>query len=261
MDNTNTSLTILEILSKIQLELNIPKGQWNDFANFHYRSLDDVQPAVNRVAAKYGATTYVDHDVILIGDRFYIVANLYLVKWSDGSSIHVKAFAREGEPKAKMDVAQCTGASTSYAAKYAYNNMFGLDNPKDPDSYTREEYQGDQTKPKTKPKQRAPSISAPIDMASAGQAVSEFIADAKRPMKADELVAQNPPANFNAWLKGMRERKQFLHGLVGDDNLYYETLNSLGYKKSNEIKRIEARETVWKLLNSLITTPERKEFL
>ena len=52
----------------------------------------------------------------------------------DGGCISVKAYAREPEQKTKMDAAQVTGTSSSYARKYALNGLFCIDDTKDADT-------------------------------------------------------------------------------------------------------------------------------
>ncbi|HSH67485.1 MAG TPA: ERF family protein, partial [Bacteroidia bacterium] len=44
------------------------------------------------------------------------------------------AFAREPESKKGMDESQITGASSSYARKYALNGLFAIDDNKDADT-------------------------------------------------------------------------------------------------------------------------------
>ena len=67
--------------------------------------------------------------------------------------ITATAYARECESKKGMDDAQITGATSSYARKYALNGLFLLDDTKDVDT---EEYQaqsksGSKSAPKQAP--------------------------------------------------------------------------------------------------------------
>src|SRR5690606_32315556 len=52
--------------------------------------------------------------------------------WNE--NIEVTAYAREPISKTKMDDAQLTGASSSYARKYCLNGLFLIDDTKDPDT-------------------------------------------------------------------------------------------------------------------------------
>ena len=52
----------------------------------------------------------------------------------DGENVCVKAQAREDENKKGMDGAQLSGATSSYARKYALNGLFCIDDTKDSDA-------------------------------------------------------------------------------------------------------------------------------
>ena len=52
--------------------------------------------------------------------------------------MHTFAYAREEESKKGMDGSQVTGASSSYARKYALNGMFCIDDNKDFDDPANE---------------------------------------------------------------------------------------------------------------------------
>jgi len=124
--------TLLKKLSKIQLELKAPKSNFNKFGGFYYRSLEDILEAVKPLLDKHGLTLTISDEPVMIGDRFYVKATARL---SDGNeSIEVTAYAREPQSKTKMDDAQLTGASSSYARKYCLNGLFLIDDTKDPDT-------------------------------------------------------------------------------------------------------------------------------
>ena len=69
-----------------------------------------------------------------VGGRVYVEATAVLQDDEDGSYVTVTAYAREADDKKGMDAAQVTGATSSYARKYALNGLFLLDDTKDPDS-------------------------------------------------------------------------------------------------------------------------------
>ena len=66
--------------------------------------------------------------------RHYIKATASLINAEDGQQVTTTAYAREEESKKGMDGSQVTGASSSYARKYALNGMFCIDDTKDSDS-------------------------------------------------------------------------------------------------------------------------------
>lgn len=125
-------------LAKIQQELKAPKNQYNSFSNFKYRSAENILEAVKPYEDKYSVCLILQDDIIQIGDRHYVKAIATLIDIEDNSSVTVSAFARESESKKGMDASQITGATSSYARKYALNGLFLLDDSKDADT---DEYQ------------------------------------------------------------------------------------------------------------------------
>ncbi|HBA9159129.1 TPA: ERF family protein [Escherichia coli] len=114
----------------IQQTLNAPKNQRNNFGGYNYRSAEDILEAVKPLLQNITLT--VSDEIVLIGDRYYVKATATL---SDGEDvIAVTAYAREEESKKGMDASQLTGATSSYARKYALNGLFCIDDAKDPDT-------------------------------------------------------------------------------------------------------------------------------
>lgn len=125
-------ITLVSKLNKIQVELKAPKNQRNNFGGYNYRSCEDIMLAIKPLLVETGLVLTVCDDVVLVGDRFYIKATATI---TDGAnSISNTAFAREPESKKGMDEAQITGATSSYARKYALNGLLCIDDIKDPDA-------------------------------------------------------------------------------------------------------------------------------
>ena len=118
-------------LSRIQKELKAPKGQFNKFGNYKYRSCEDILEAVKPLLGDCCLT--ISDDIVLIGDRFYVKATARLAL-SNEDFVENSAFAREALDKKGMDESQITGASSSYARKYALNGLFAIDDTKDADA-------------------------------------------------------------------------------------------------------------------------------
>jgi len=119
-------------LAKIQALVKAPKGQFNNFGKYKYRSCEDIVEAIKPVINPLGFALTLSDEVVLIGQRFYIKATATL---TDGKETYTAtAFAREEEVKKGMDGSQITGASSSYARKYALNGLFAIDDTKDADS-------------------------------------------------------------------------------------------------------------------------------
>ena len=122
--------SIHQTLVRIQRDLKAPKGQYNKFSNFSYRSCEDILEAVKPILNGFSLT--IRDEVVMIGDRFYIKATARI---SNGTEyIENTASAREAEDKKGMDAAQITGAASSYARKYALNGLFAIDDNKDADA-------------------------------------------------------------------------------------------------------------------------------
>lgn len=134
-------------LLNIQRELKAPKSQRNDFGKYNYRSCEDILEALKPLLEKYKVCLYISDDLVEIGGRNYVKATVTVTCIEDGTTISNTAFAREEETKKGMDGSQITGASSSYARKYALNGLFAIDDTKDSD-YTNK---GD-SKPEKKEK-------------------------------------------------------------------------------------------------------------
>ena len=134
-------------LAKVQSDLKAPKGQYNSFGKYNYRSCEDIVESVKPLLKQNGLLLTLSDEIVNIGDRFYIKATATVIDTTDEKSISVSAFAREEKDKKGMDGSQVTGASSSYARKYALNGLFAIDDTKDSDATNT----GD--KPKEAPKE------------------------------------------------------------------------------------------------------------
>ena len=126
-------MSIYEKLNKIQSELKAPKGQYNSFGKYKYRSCEDIFEAVKPLLAKYELTLTTTDELLYIGDRYYIKATAILGD-KENNMVMNCGYAREEETKKGMDGSQITGASSSYARKYALNGLFLIDDTKDSDA-------------------------------------------------------------------------------------------------------------------------------
>lgn len=137
-----------EALVSVQSKLKAPKGQYNSFGKYKYRSCEDILEAVKPLLAEVGCTLRISDEIMQVGERIYVKATAV---FSNGDAQYaVTALAREAETKPGMDAAQITGAASSYARKYALNGLFCIDDTKDPDATNTH---GQEAKPKTKKEQ------------------------------------------------------------------------------------------------------------
>lgn len=141
MEKSDNEMNIFEKLTRIQCEMKVPKNLLNKFGNYNYRNAETILETAKPLCLKYGTTLTVQDYIEMIGDRYYVRAVCTLVDWATGETVSNQALARESEDKKGMDSSQVTGATSSYARKYALNGLFNLDDVKDADSMdnTKEE--------------------------------------------------------------------------------------------------------------------------
>lgn len=127
-------MNIYEKLGIIQSRLKAPKGQYNSFGKYKYRSCEDILEAVKPLLSETKTVLSVTDRMEVVGDRIYVRAEAHLNDCEDSGEIATVAYAREEESKKGMDSSQVTGAASSYARKYALNGLFCIDDNKDSDS-------------------------------------------------------------------------------------------------------------------------------
>lgn len=136
-------MTIAEKLLQIQQNLKAPKNQYNKFGEYNYRNCEDILEALKTLLIEVKAVILIHDDIVMVGERYYIKATAVLQDTESNESIANTAYAREADQRPKMDVAQLTGAASSYARKYALNGLFCIDDSKDPDTMNNDQ-QGQQ---------------------------------------------------------------------------------------------------------------------
>ena len=130
------SESVVKALLTVQKELKAPKGQYNSFGKYKYRSAEDILEAVKPLNADNGLLLSLSDEPVLVGDWHYIKATATI---TNGEQTHtVTAYARESQDKKGMDHSQVTGTASSYARKYALNGLYLIDDTKDADT---DEYQ------------------------------------------------------------------------------------------------------------------------
>lgn len=140
---------IYKKLLNIQQKLKAPKGQFNDFGKYNYRSCEDILEEIKPHLARENTTLFFVDKVENVGNRNYIRTDLHFIDINSGEELVNSAYAREEEVKKGMDGSQITGASSSYARKYALNGLFAIDDTKDSD-VTNKGYEPEKIKPSIK---------------------------------------------------------------------------------------------------------------
>ena len=142
------TMNIYQSLNYIQSNLKAPKGQFNSFGKYHYRSCEDILEGVKPHLKETNTCLVISDEIVTIGDHNYIKATATLYG-ADGGAVANSAFAKEPLDKKGMDPSQITGATSSYARKYALNGLFCIDDTKDADT---DAYTANTTQTKTKAK-------------------------------------------------------------------------------------------------------------
>ncbi|WP_424777656.1 ERF family protein [Porphyromonas endodontalis] len=161
---------LLRLLAQIQSELKAPKGQRNNFGKYNYRSCEDILEAVKPILNVRGLSIILTDDIVQIGERYYVRATATIYD-SEGSYISNSALAREELKCTGMNASQITGATSSYARKYALNGLFAIDDTKDADATNKE-----QDEPKTDNEAAQPAFTDEIRSALAkAQTVQQLV--------------------------------------------------------------------------------------
>lgn len=135
-------------LIAIQSELKAPKSQFNKFGGYKYRKAEDILEAVKPLLNKQKCTLTITDDIVMVGNRIYVKATA-TIKNEKGECETTTGWAREEETKKGMDGSQITGASSSYARKYALNGLFAIDDNADSDTTNNGQHQEAQQQTQT----------------------------------------------------------------------------------------------------------------
>lgn len=135
-------------LIAIQSELKAPKIQFNKFGGYKYRKAEDILEAVKPLLAKQKCTLTITDDIVMVGNRIYVKSTA-TIKNEKGECETTTGWAREEENKKGMDGSQITGASSSYARKYALNGLFAIDDNADSDTTNDGQHQEAQQQTQT----------------------------------------------------------------------------------------------------------------
>lgn len=172
---------LIEKLGYIQAELKAPKNQFNKFGGYKYRNCEDILEAVKPLLKKEGLVLLISDDIYTVNDRTYVRADATI---TDGETERTcYGYAREALTKKGMDESQITGASSSYARKYALNGLFLIDDTKDADNDAPDQEQA-------KPKKEDPIAKKGHELRAVIQRWCEL--NGKEPKKIMESVSKRP---------------------------------------------------------------------
>lgn len=193
---------IFGVLQAIQSELVAPKGQYNSFGKYNYRSAEDILEALKPILKKHNAAITLSDEIVYIEGRHYVEASVTL--FAEGEAIGAKASAREEETKKGMDGSQITGTASSYARKYALNGLFAIDDNKDPDTDEYASQTGKQA-PAQKPAQSKPASNQKQNQRASGNVKYITGAQAKKLREDIKNIAEasgGPVNTVGVWFIG-----------------------------------------------------------
>ena len=211
-------MELQEKLNKIQQELKAPKNQFNKFGGYKYRSCEDILEAVKPLLD--GAILLISDEMVQLGDRYYIKAEATITNEKD--QIRVYGYAREPQIRKGMDESQITGASSSYARKYALNGLFCIEDTKDPDGTNKHE---EEPVKKSAPKEKPASTS--------GTKFKKALSDGQRKklwaMAKSKDVTDDESKEYIEWLMSLPE----IETIEKDDGKTTFTMTGASYVFDN----------------------------
>ena len=115
------------VLAQIQSEIIARKDQINNYAGFKYRTAEGILAEVKPVINKYGFYIKLSDEIKQIGSSLFLESRAELLDNSGQVIISSTAAALHEEARKGMSPAQLSGATSSYARKYALCGLFGID--------------------------------------------------------------------------------------------------------------------------------------
>lgn len=177
-EKTAWDISLNEKLMRIQTELKAPKNLYNSFGKYKYRNAEGIQEALKPLLKAYGVNVTISDSIEEIGGRVYVKSTVILTDCYTKESVISTAYAREAEAKKGMDEAQVTGATSSYARKYALNGLFLLDDTEDVDSEAYQAQVKAQGKKEQTPEAKpAPKATTPAPAQDSRVMLRTFIKD------------------------------------------------------------------------------------
>lgn len=132
---------------KLINEIEVPKSQYNSFGKYNFRNNEDIQTALKPLLLQYGLMEKATTEMLEMNNELMLHVHVDIFDPDNPNDIASgDGWAVIDINKKGMDKAQATGASQSYASKYAYGQALKLDDTKDADSTNK----GQNNAPRTK---------------------------------------------------------------------------------------------------------------
>lgn len=137
---------------KLINEIEVPKSQYNSFGKYNFRNNEDIQTALKPLLLKYGLMEKAETEMFEMNGELMLHVHVDIFDPDNPNDIASgDGWAVIDINKKGMDKAQATGASQSYASKYAYGQALKLDDTKDADSTNKGPNNATQMKSRPKP--------------------------------------------------------------------------------------------------------------
>ena len=136
---------------KLINEIKVPKSQYNSFGKYNFRNNEDIQTALKPLLLQFGLMEKATTEMLEMNNELMLHVHIDIFDPDNTNDVTSgDGWAVIDINKKGMDKAQATGASQSYASKYAYGQALKLDDTKDADSTNKG--QNNAQRPKAVPK-------------------------------------------------------------------------------------------------------------
>lgn len=137
---------------KLINEIKVPKSQYNSFGKYNFRNNEDIQTALKPLLLQFGLMEKATTEMLEMNNELMLHVHIDIFDPDNPNDIASgDGWAVIDINKKGMDKAQATGASQSYASKYAYGQALKLDDTKDADSTNKGPNNATQMKSRPKP--------------------------------------------------------------------------------------------------------------
>jgi hypothetical protein len=109
------------------------------YGGYAYRSAEDIIAALKPMLEKHKLILVLRDKVEQIGTRMYVKSTVVLRDFVLNQEACAFSYAQEAEKLSSMSAGQITGATISYARKYALGALFAIDGGKDLDDVASED--------------------------------------------------------------------------------------------------------------------------
>ena len=134
---------------KLINEIKVPKSQYNSFGKYNFRNNEDIQTALKPLLLQFGLMEKATTEMLEMNGELMLHVHIDIFDPDNPNDIASgDGWAVIDINKKGMDKAQATGASQSYASKYAYGQALKLDDTKDADSTNKGQTRVSQPRPK-----------------------------------------------------------------------------------------------------------------